>query len=264
MCRCLLVTALALSLASVSASAQVPFETFDDGDLSGVSVFSGSANGISVGLTDGEDGTANAGLSVDLTPGDAGGFAGFVLPSGDGVTDVSSELSLTFFLRPTTVQAANLPLTLEINLHEDVDGNGTYEGDTEDEFQATVPVELGSGYQRVVIPLDDFTDDNSTFPGAGDGFDYSRLLEIVVAIGGPTGPAFTFAVDDFVFTMDGPPPPPPVVIFESFDDGNVGDIPAFSENGAAGIAVSPVDDPIGTPGAAINVGVDASATGSFA
>jgi hypothetical protein len=189
----------ALLLAAAPASAQVPFDTFDDGDVTDVGVFSGSGGGIGVGPTDGQNGTPNSALSVGIDPATAGGFAGVVIPGGAGVTDVSGQLALTFYLRPTTVQAANLPLTLEINLHEDVNGNGTYEGDLEDEYQATYAITGSSGYLDVLIPIASFTDDNTVFPGANDGFDYTRLLEVVFAIGGPTGPGYSISFDQMGF-----------------------------------------------------------------
>ncbi len=253
----------ALLFAAAPASAQVVFDTFDDGDVTDVGVFSGTGGGIGVGPTDGQTGAANTALSVGIDPAGAGGFAGIVIPGGAGTTDVSAQRSLTFYVRPTTVQAANLPLTLEINLHEDVNGNGTYEGNLEDEFQANYALAVGAGYTQVTIPLTSFADDNAVFPGANDGFDYSRLLEIVVAIAGPTGPEFAFAIDDVVFTMDGPPPPGPITEFDFFDDGDVTDVGVFSGAGG-GIGVGPIDDANGIPDRALNVGIDPAGTGSFA
>ena len=65
-------------------------------------------------------------------------------------------------------------------------GDGIYDGAVEDEYQALYVVGGSSGYTDVTIPFSAFVDDNTVFPGADDGFDYARLLEIVVAIGGLT------------------------------------------------------------------------------
>ncbi|PAP79390.1 hypothetical protein B1759_13750 [Rubrivirga sp. SAORIC476] len=182
------------------ASSGLVFDSFDDGDVSDVFTFSETSGGVGVGPTDGASGDPNTALSVGIDPALAGAFAGVVITGGAGTVDASGAAALAFELRPTTVSAGNLPMTLEINLHEDLDGNNVYDGATEDEYQATIEMPLGGGYQTVVIPLSAFTDDNSVFPGADDGFDYTKVMEVVVAIGGLTGPAFQFAMDEVRFT----------------------------------------------------------------
>ena len=180
--------------------APLVFDAFDDGDASDVFVFSETGGGVGVGLAADAGGAPNRALSVGLDPASTGGYAGVVFAGAPGVLDVSGADALTFQLRPD-VQAANLPITLEINLHEDVDGDGVYDGATEDEYQATVEVAAGAGFAEVAVPLHAFADDDSVFPGANDGFDRSRLLEIVVAIAGPTGPAYTLTFDEFAFSV---------------------------------------------------------------
>ena len=183
------------------------YDFFADGDVSDIGTFSETGMGIGVGQvgeSDGETGETLNALSVGIDPAQAGAFAGVVIPGGDGTTDVSGATYLTFRFRPTTIQAANLPLTLEINLHEDTNGNGTYEGSAEDEFQAVYRTRTGGDFVDVAIPLASFADDNSVFAGANDGFDFSNLLEIVVAIGGLQGPEFAFALDDVGFTSGMP------------------------------------------------------------
>ena len=88
----------------------------------------GANAGIGVGPAAGVDGTDNTALSVGINPGDGGTFAGFGVTAGDGVTDVSNTDYLVFSFRPTSVQEGNLPLTLEVNLQEDTDGNGAFDG----------------------------------------------------------------------------------------------------------------------------------------
>ncbi|OZC03566.1 family 16 glycosylhydrolase [Rubricoccus marinus] len=179
-------------------NAGLVFDTFDDGDVSNVFTFSETEGGIGVGPYADANGVPDRALNVGIDPAGTGGYAGVVLAGAPGTVDASGASALTFKLRPG-VQASNLPLTLEINLHEDTNGNGTYEGALEDEYQATYQVTGGSGFTDVSIPLSAFTDDNSVFQGTNDGFDYSRLLEVVVAIVGPTGPGYSLSFDEITF-----------------------------------------------------------------
>lgn len=180
------------------ASEAFVFETFDDGDLSDVFVFSETGAGVSVEPTTDAGGVPGRAAAVRITPSGAGSYGGAVFSGGPGVADASQATALTFQLRPD-VQAGNLPLTVEVNLHEDVNGNGVYDGDIEDEYQALYTVLGPSDYVDVSIPFSEFVDDNVVFPGANDGFDYARLLEIVVAVAGLTGPEYTLSFDEFGF-----------------------------------------------------------------
>ena len=182
---------LALLIATAfapNAQAQVVFDTFDDGDVSNVEAFSGGADGIGAGAGPGPGtGGDDTGLSVGVNPGAGGGFAGAAIV-GDAGVDASSSEFFTFFLATTGVDAANLPLVLEINLQEDANGDGMYDPATEDEYQANYVLDAGSEYQLVQIPLAAFTDDNSVNPGSDDGFAFSEVINVVYAIGGiPAG-----------------------------------------------------------------------------
>ncbi len=194
----------ATALAPQTAHAQVIIDDFNDGNVDDIITFAGGADmiGIGVGPGIGEDGTADTGLSIGINPGAGGGFAGFVVPGGDGTTDVTGTEYLTFFLDPGTIAAGNQPLKLEINLQEDLNGDGMFEngGTTEDEFRAEYLVMPGSGYHLVQIPLASFTDENANTPGADDGFDYANLLQVVFAYGGLQGPEFTFLIDELGFS----------------------------------------------------------------
>src|SRR5690606_36076433 len=133
--------------------------------------------GIGVGPTAPAPGATgrNQALSVGVNPAETGAFAGFVItPPGGGVVSASPDDYVGFWLRPN-VNATNTPLVLEINLHEDTNNNGVYDGATEDEYQANYLVEAGDAgtWRFVAIPLAAFTDDNAVFPGADDGFDYN-------------------------------------------------------------------------------------------
>ncbi len=199
--------ALLVALPASDAQAQVVFEDFNDGDISDVFTFSETGGGIGVGTTDDRNGTADAALSIGVNPGDTGSFSGFVVSGGAGTTDVTGMTHMSFYLRPQTVQAANVPVVLEINFHEDINGDGVYDGGLEDEYQAIYQVTTGEGYTFVQIPVASFTDDNAVFPGASDGFDYANLFEIVVAYAGVQGPEFALSIDDIVFSSGAPVDP---------------------------------------------------------
>ena len=184
------------------ASAQVVFDDFDREDFSDVFVFQGGADGIGIGVgpTAGVDGADNTALSIGINPGNGGGFAGFGVPGAAGNTDVSATDYLVFSFRPTTVQAGNLPLTLEVNLQEDTDGNGTFDGGgADDEFRAQYRIEeTGTGYQTVQIPLSSFRKVNAA--EAGDRLlDADAILQVVFAFGGLQGPEFAIAIDNLGF-----------------------------------------------------------------
>ncbi|WP_412063065.1 T9SS type A sorting domain-containing protein [Rubrivirga sp. IMCC45206] len=256
---------VAASLVAPAALAQdVVFDSFDDGDVSDIGFFSGGAAGIGIGVgtTAGADGADAAGLSVGINPGDGGGFAGVVIPGPEGVTDVSGAEFLTFSFRPTTVQAANLPLKLEIALQEDEDGDGAHDPATEDEYKAFFDVPLGSDYVTVELPIYAFADVNA---GGTGGFDYTKLLQIVAVFGGIQGPEFTFAIDEITFTETSTRGIGPSTAFDSFDDGDVSDIGFFS-GGAAGIGIG-VGTTAGADGAdaaGLSVGINPGDGGGFA
>ena len=263
----LLVAAVALAAAP---HAQTVFEDFDDiDDYSVFDTFSGGAAGVGIGVgpATGVDGAENTALSVGINPGAGGGFAGFVVPGPDGVTDVSSADYLVFSFRPTTVQAGNLPLTLEVNLQEDTDGNGAFDGGgADDEFRAVYRiVETGSDYTTVALPLSSFRKTNAA--EAGDGaFDADDLLSVVFAFGGVRGPEFTFAIDDLVFTEDSQIDIDDAsIVFDSFDRADFSGIDTFSGGAAGvGIGVGPATGVDGAENTALSVGINPGAGGGFA
>ena len=255
------------AVAPPTASAQVAFETFDDGDVANVDVFFGGADGIGAGVgpTDGVGGDENTALSLGINPGAGGGFAGAAVVGTAGV-DASGSEYLTFYVRPTTVQAANLPLVLEVNLQEDANGDGVYTGATEDEYQANYRLSTGSGYTLVQIPLASFTDDNSVNAGADDGFDFSSVINVVYAIGGiPAGPEFALAFDEIIFYEEALETPGAFAAFDTFDDGDVANVDVFF-GGADGIGagVGPTDGVGGDENTALSLGINPGAGGGFA
>ncbi len=195
-----------LGLSAMPARAQILFDTFNDGNVSDVESFFGGAagGGAGVGPTTGVGGAAGTGLNLGINPGAGGGFAGAVIPGGPGVTDISGQTYFSFYVRPT-VQAGNLPLLLEINFQEDVNGSGTFEPAIEDEFQAVFRLNSTATYQFVQIPIASFTDDNTAGVGRDDGFDFTKMLLVVYAFGGIRGPELSVSFDELGFTRGDAP-----------------------------------------------------------
>ncbi|MEM1127490.1 MAG: T9SS type A sorting domain-containing protein, partial [Bacteroidota bacterium] len=54
-------------------------------------------------------------------------------------------------------------------------------------------------YQLVQIPLRAFRDDNAVFPGQNDGFDFSQVLEVVIAFSNLQGPELRIEMDEIAF-----------------------------------------------------------------
>jgi hypothetical protein len=117
---------------------------------------------------------------------------------------------------------ATTEYTLEINLQEDQDGNGSFDGSgaVDDEFQYEYVVEpSASGYSFVSVPLSDFADDNAV-NGGGDGQLSDQIANLVFAIGGLPAETFTFTIDDIGFTDDGTALPVELASFDVRTDGN--------------------------------------------
>lgn len=153
-------------------------------------------------------GRGGTGTALQLNVG-ASGTQGFVGAgtSGNGGTgaleDISGADYLTFYFDAGTVP--NEGLTLQVNLQEDVNGNGQFDPGAggEDEFQAEYRIEPGAGFEFVAIPLASFTDDNvdAAGPGSDDGFNFEKLLYVVFAVKDYTAASADFAVrfDDVKF-----------------------------------------------------------------
>jgi hypothetical protein len=249
----------AAMLAAAPASAQAVLDDFGDDDFSNVFVFSGTNAGIGVFDADGA-------LGVGIDPAQVGAFAGFgVGVPGGGVVDVSGQAVMRLPISSVPDGGGTTqPFTLEVNLQEDVDGNGTFDGDTEDEFQATLQVTPDGEQRAIEIPLSAFVDDNSNTAGADDGFDFSRLLQVVFAIGGADGlgDPFTVRIDRIDFG-DGGPVTPGELSLNDFEDGDLSEVFAFSGAGGAGVELSVTDGAAGTQNG-LAVQVDPAATGDFA
>ena len=257
-----------------AASSQVVFDSFDRTDFSDIIVFAGpdgAGAGIGVGPTTGIDGAENTALSVGINPGNGGTFAGIVVPGAAGTTDISDEDFLTFYFRAQggggAIQAGNLPLTLEVNLQEDTDGNGAFDGGgADDEFRAEYRIEMtGSDFQFVEIPLSAFRKTNAREAGNGV-LDTEDILSVVMVFGGLQGPEFSFAIDELVFTDESQIDVDDIsVSFDTFDRTDFSDI--FTFQGGAdniGIGVGPTAGVDGADNTALSVGINPGSGGGFA
>ncbi|PAP74230.1 hypothetical protein B1759_18970, partial [Rubrivirga sp. SAORIC476] len=139
--------ALALfALATAPAFAQIVFDDFNDGDTSNAGAFYGGSNGgAGTGPTTDRDGMDGMALNLGVDPGTetmAGGttaFAGFSVEAPGMGVDATGAEYFTFYIRPT-VNEGNGRLVVEVNLQEDANGDGTYDGATEDEYQANIGI----------------------------------------------------------------------------------------------------------------------------
>lgn len=240
--------------------------------------------------------------STDLPPSDGGAFsletgwgsggvAGFY--GGFGRTypsDLSGTEYFSFWINPDAGQE----YTLEINLQEDDNADGTINPPDDDEFQfncvvsASGPCAIaGGGWQLVSIPLADFFDDGSFLfggngvldptPGARGG--NGELINIVIAVIG-TGTDVNFRTDYWAFSLK-----PPVVagastVIDDFESGVAPGTPCPSAglplgfctfNGAgSSVALSnPATPPaptlpaIGTPNIVLQMDVDVTSFAGF-
>jgi beta-glucanase (GH16 family) len=172
----------------------------------------GASGGIAATLTNTPPGGGGvAALSAAWTNGGTPGYLG-----GFGRTfplDVRSATHFELWLDP----AAGQDFTLELNLQDDDDGDDVVPGQPDgrdDEFQYALRVaptggELtsGGGWQRVSIPLEHFTDDNSHHFGGNGILDLApvsaggngRLVNVVVALVSHAGGAVSFTTDSWRF-----------------------------------------------------------------
>ena len=180
----------------------IVYDTFESGVQDG-EYFTFAGGGAGIGLSESTNAASETGGSVaiaaEISGGGGGGFAGFGKDSdGIDVADLGSDPYFTMYYTSN----ATSTYTLEINLQEDQDGNGQYDGSgaVDDEFQYDVVVEpSASGYQRISVPLSAFVDDNDVNTG-GDGQLSDRIANLVFAIGNLPAETFTLTVDDIIYS----------------------------------------------------------------
>jgi len=223
---------------------QILFDDFEDGIQTG-EYFTFEGGGASIGLAEDTDvpseSSGTTALAATVNGGSGGGFAGYgkgfaseTSVDGIDVSGLGDDPYFTMYVRSN----ATTQYTLEINLQEDQDGNGTFDGSgaVDDEFQYNYTVSpSASGYTRISIPFSNFTDDNSVHSG-GDGALSDRIANLVFAIGGLPAETFTFTVDDILYSDtdlgDGTGPSGPtfigddngdgILVFDTFEEYTVG------------------------------------------
>jgi predicted secreted protein len=205
---------------------KLAFDDFEDG-LQDDEYFTFAGQGGAISLTDTSDVPAESGgstaLAATIEGGGGGGFAGYGKGVDSGVNGLDlSALGDTPYFTMYVRSNATTEYTIEINLQEDQDGNGRFDGSgaVDDEFQYDLTVSPdASDYTFVSVPLADFFDSNAVNPG-GDGSLSDRIANLVFAIGGLPAETFTFTVDDIAFTSDGSPLPVELAAFDVQVDGD--------------------------------------------
>jgi len=180
---------------------RIIFDDFEDGLQDG-EYFTFQGQGAGIGLAESgdvpmeSDGSTALEVTID---GAEDGFAGFGKDSdGIDVSDLGDDPYFTMFIQANTSE----PFELEVNLQEDQDGNGSFDGDgpVDDEFQYNYLVDPDeSGYARISMPLSAFEDDNSVNDG-GDGELSSRIANLVFAVGNTPTETFSFTIDDIIYS----------------------------------------------------------------
>jgi len=274
------------------STTDVVFDDMEHGDpfSNGWFSFSGSVGGGGINAN-GADLPASLGGSFSLetgwgsggTPGFYGGF-GRTSPS-----DLSGTDHFNFWINPNPGQE----YTLEINLQDDDDGDGTITSPEDDEFQyncvvsATGPCAVaGGGWQFVSIPLGDFFDDNSFITGGNGVLDAvpsavggnGELINVIVAVIG-TGSDVNFRTDYWAFSL-GAIVPDFGTLIDDFETGVAPGTPCapgvpplgFCTFNGAGSSVSlsnPATPPapelaeVGTPNSVLQMDVDVTSFAGF-
>jgi beta-glucanase (GH16 family) len=187
---------------------QIIFDDFED-ELQEGEYFTFQGGGAAIGLAESSDvpmgSSGSTAIASTIDGGSGGGFAGFgkgvgsdIEVQGIDVADLGSDPYFTMYVKSD----ATTPYTLEINLQEDQDGNGQFDGSgaVDDEFQYNYAVDPStSGYTRISVPLSAFVDDNAVNDG-GDGELSSRIANVVFAIGGLPAETFTLTIDDILYS----------------------------------------------------------------
>lgn len=204
----------------------IVLDAFEDGiqtDPDEYVTFAGGGASISLAESDDVPSESSGSTALDVTVegGEGGGFVGYIRGTGSDaevngvdVSDLGEDPYFTMYIKSDATEE----YTLEIQLEEDQDGNGSYDPDgVDDEFQYDLTVSPNSsGYEFISIPLSDFSDDGD----GGDGTLSNRIANFVPAIGGLPAETFTFTLDDVGFTDEGGPIPVELAGFDVRADGS--------------------------------------------
>ena len=164
-------------------------------------------------------------LEATINGGDGTGFAGFgrgvnseADPVGFDISGLGSDPYVTMYVQSD----ATTQYGLIVEIQEDTNGNGVFEGVTEDKFRFTYTVDPStSGYEFVSAQTSAFT----AVSNADDGvLDPTRIGNIVFLIAddqaGMPAETFTVNVDELGFTDDGSPLPVELASFDVQADGS--------------------------------------------
>ncbi len=272
---------------------EVVFDDMEHGNpgANGWFSFNGSVGGGGIGANPSDLPPANGGAFSLETGWGSGGTPGFY--GGFGRTspvDISGTDHFNFWINPDGGQ----DYTLEINLQEDDDSNGSADQTTDDEFQFNCVVSTagpcavaGGGWQLVSIPLDNFFDDNSFFTGGNGVLDPTtvarggngQLVNVVFAVIGNSGSDVNFRTDYWAFTR-GPLVPDSRRVIDDFESGVAPGTPCapavpplnfctFSGAGSSVALSNPTTPPapvlpaVGTPNSVLQIDVDVTSFAGF-
>lgn len=201
MTRRLAALAVAVSVAAPPVMGQdVVFASFDESDMNLIDPFTATGEGIETGFlgsVDGETGEETNALVVEIDPALAGTNAGVVVRSPDGAVDASEADSVVVRIWPRSVDPTDLPLTVDIDVRVDADGDGRTDGLGGTSFD----LPAADDYVEVVLPLD-FGVAFPTFgPSAdADDPDFERVLEVGLSVGlRGVQKTFEVAIDEVAF-----------------------------------------------------------------
>ncbi len=272
---------------------QAVFDDMEHGDPlnNGWFAFNGAVGGGGIAPNNSDlppaDGGAfslETGWGSGAVPGFYGGF-GRTSP-----TDLSGAEFLNVWINPD----ADQDYTLEINLQEDDDGNGT----EDEEFQFNCVVSptgpcatSGGGWQLVSLPLADFFDDNSFLNGGNGVLDPTppagggngELINIVVAVigndtGGGVSTDVNFRTDVWSFTTEAPGAPQVGTVVDDFENGlpfgnavpNGEPLGFYTFQGDGSVSIvdaatppAPVIPEIGTPNTVLQMDVDVASFAGY-
>ncbi len=187
--------------ADPSSGTKVTFDDMEHGDPlnNGWFSFGGSVGGGGIDPNAGDLPPRNGGAFSLQTGWGSGGTPGFFGGFGrNSPVDISETTYFNFWINPDAGQ----DYTLEVNLQDDDDNDGTQD----DEFQFNFVVSpmgpgavSGGGWQLASIPLSDFFDDNSVLTG-GNGILDSKILTVIMAVISNSGADVNFRTDFWSFT----------------------------------------------------------------
>ncbi len=195
------VNRISIQNADASSGQKVVFDDMEHGDPinNGWFTFGSDIGGGGIDANASDLPPANAGNFSLQTGWGSGGTPGFLGGFGRrNEVDLSQATFFNMWINPD----ADQDYTLEINLQEDENANGTFEPGIDDEYRYSLSVapsgaqvNSGGGWQLVSIPLSDFVAINSaTGLGVGD------FLNVVIAVISNSGADVTFRTDYWSFT----------------------------------------------------------------